>query len=162
MSKQSEFVEEIKAGRNELEALLNQFTDAEMLEPILPGNWSIKDLLAHFGWWATRAANLYDTLVRGETPPGQEITLDQLNAQTYADNQNRALDDVRRAERETYLRLLVLASQAPEDDLFNPNRFSWTQGNAFVNWIASNSAGHYAEHTGDLKAWLTVNKPQRA
>src|SRR5512143_2428556 len=161
MDKRTELINEMHTGREELESTLARFTEAEMLKPILPGNWSIKDLLAHFGWWATRAANLYDTLARGETPPSQEITLDQLNAQTYADNQNRSLDDVRRAERETYLRLLVLASQAPEDDLFNPNRFSWTQGNAFVNWIASNSAGHYAEHTGDLKEWLTANKPQQ-
>jgi hypothetical protein len=158
MNKRSELIAEMRAGREELENLLNQFTDAEMLKRILPGEWSIKDLLAHFDWWANRAANLYGILSRNEAPPDEDITLDELNARVYAENQNRSLDDVRRTEREAYHRLLDLVAQAPEDDLFKPDRFAWIEGRPFVTWITSNSAGHYAEHIGDLKTWLTANK----
>ena len=45
----------------------------------------------------------------------------------------------------------------PGDDLFEPDRFDWTEGNPFVTWIINNTYSHYAEHIGDLKAWLTAN-----
>lgn len=158
MTQRSDLLEEMHTGRNELESLIGQFTDTEMLKPILPGDWSVKDLLAHFEWWANRAANLYGFLSRGEPVPDEDITLDQLNARVYAENQTRSLDDVRRGERDAYQRLLDLAAQAPEDDLFKPDRSTWMEGRPFVTWITSNSSGHYEEHSGDLKAWLTANK----
>ena len=158
MDKRTELINEMHTGREGLESLLAQISDAEMLKTILPGDWSIKDLLAHFSWWANHAANLYGILLRGETPPDDGLEIDQLNARVYAENQSRSLDDVRRGEREAYQRLLDLANQAPEADLFDPNRVAWTEGQPFVVWITSNSAGHYAEHTGDLKTWLTANK----
>jgi hypothetical protein len=158
MDKRTELINEMHTGREELESTLARFTETEMLKPILPGNWSIKDLLAHFNWWANHAADLYGILARGETPPDDGLEIDQLNARVYAENQPRALDDVRRGEREAYQRLLDLANQAPESDLFEPNRVAWTEGRPFVVWITSNSAGHYAEHIGDLKTWLTAKK----
>ncbi|HZY45209.1 MAG TPA: ClbS/DfsB family four-helix bundle protein [Anaerolineae bacterium] len=158
MNKRVELIEQIKSGREELDGLLNQLSDEKMLVAALPGNWSIKDLLAHFEWWAKRAANLYRFLSRGQTPPDEDIEIDQLNARVYAENQNRSLDNVRREEREAYQALLALATEAPEADLFEPHRFAWTQGNPFVNWIINNSYSHFAEHLGDVQAWLKANQ----
>lgn len=158
MNKRVELIKKISSGRKELDELLHQISDDQMLLAVLPGNWSIKDLLAHFEWWAKRAANLYRFLSRGQTPPDEDIEIDQLNARVYAENQNRSLDNVRREEREAYQALLALATEAPEADLFEPNRFAWTQGNPFVNWIINNSYSHYAEHIGDVQAWLKANQ----
>ena len=36
-----------------------------------------------------------------------------------------------------------------DDDLFNPQRFAWTEGKPFAEWIESNTYGHYAEHQAD-------------
>ena len=58
MDKRTELINEMHTGREGLESLLAQISDAEMLKTILPGDWSIKDLLAHFSWWANHAANL--------------------------------------------------------------------------------------------------------
>ena len=62
----------------------------------------------------------------------------------------RTLDEVRREERATYLQLLAIAVNAPDDDLFNPQRFAWTQGQPFAEWIVNNTYGHYEEHQADL------------
>ncbi len=158
MDHRAELIKKMTAGREQLEDLLSKINDAQMLRSILPGKWSVKDLLAHFGWWANRAANLYRFLSRGETPPDEDIEIDQLNARVYAENQNRSLDDVRRWEHAAYQALLSLAAEAPEDDLFEPNRFAWTQGNPFATWIINNTYSHYEEHIGDLKAWLKANQ----
>jgi hypothetical protein len=158
MNSRVELIEKMSAGRKELDGLLEQISDDRMLLAVLPGNWSVKDLLAHFGWWANRAANLYGYLSRSETPPDEDIEIDPLNARVYAENQKRSLDDVRRGEREAYRALLSLATEAPAGDLFEPNRFAWTEGNLFVTWIINNTYSHYEEHLGDLKAWLKANK----
>ncbi len=158
MNGRAELIEKISSGREELDDLLHQIRGDQRLLTVLPGIWSIKDLLAHFSWWANRAANLYGVLSRGDTPLDEDITLDQLNARVYAENQNRPLDDVRREEHAAYQALLSLAAEAPEGDLFEQNRFAWTQDNPFVSWSINNTYSHDEEHIGDVQGWLKADR----
>jgi hypothetical protein len=139
----------IRAGRKQLEVTLARLSEEQMLVPVLHGGWSIKDLIAHFGFWEGRIITLYGQLSRGEEPAADEPPLDELNAQAYAQHQAQTLDDVRRAERAAYTQLITLTAQASDDDLFNPQRFAWTQGKPFAEWIENNTYGHYEEHAGD-------------
>jgi hypothetical protein len=150
----AELLEQIHAGRKQLEDALAQFGDAEMLVAALPSGWTIKDMLAHLGWWERRIVSAYATLARGEMPDPESdaVPVDDLNARVFAQNHNRPLAEVRRDEGEAYGAILALAENAPEDDLFNPNRFAWTAGRAFVEWIGDNTYGHYDEHLPDLRA----------
>ena len=146
---QAELLSNIRSGRAQLESALASFSNDQLLAPNLHGGWSIKDLIAHFGFWEGRIVTLYGQLMRGEEPSDDEPELDELNAQAYAQRQAQALDEVRREEREAYTQLLAIAVNASEDDLFNPRRFAWTQGRPFAEWIENNTYGHYAEHQAD-------------
>jgi len=146
----AELLANIRAGRQQLDVALARLSEEQMLVPALHGDWSIKDLIAHFGFWEERIVALYGQLSRGAEPAADEPALDDLNAQAYAQNQARTLDEVRREERATYLQLLAIAVNAPDDDLFNPQRFAWTQGQPFAEWIVNNTYGHYEEHQADL------------
>lgn len=138
----------IRSGRKQLEVALARFSEEELLASRLHGGWSIKDLIAHFGFWEGRIVTLYGQLLRGEEPPA-EPPLDELNAQAFAQSQAGSLDEVRRDERAAYTRLLTIAVEASEDTLFNPLKFAWTQGRPFAEWIANNTYGHYEEHAED-------------
>lgn len=158
----TELLQRIHTGRSELEATLARLVDDRMTAPALPGDWSVKDLLAHLGWWEQRIVSAYHTLLRGEIPDpeSEAVPVDELNARVFAEHHNQTLAEVRREELDAYQAILSLAETAPEGDLFDPNRFAWTAGRAFVEWISGNTYGHYQEHLPDLEAWLGAGQAE--
>ncbi len=153
----AQLLEQMHSGRQRLEATLARVRDDQMLTPSLPGNWSVKDLLAHIGWWEQWIVNTYDTLLRGEIPYSphlDEMAVDDLNAQLFAEYHDRPLAEVHREEKDAYQKLLSLAENAAEEDLFHPHRFAWMEGHPFVEWIINNTYEHYDEHLRDLLRWL--------
>jgi hypothetical protein len=145
-----ELLDNIRSGRARFEAVLAPFSDDQLLAPNLHGGWSIKDLIAHIGFWEQHTAARFNALLRGVEPPDDALTLDELNARVYTQNQHKPLMEVRLEEQAAYERLLVLVDNALDDDLFNPQRFAWTEGKRFAEWIENNTYGHYAEHQADL------------
>ena len=153
----TELLDQMRTGHDQLEVALAQLTDDQMTIPGLDNHWSVKDLLGHIGWWEQRVVTIFQTLRRGETPDGvANESVDDLNAKVYAENQARSLADVRRSEQQAYQELWRLVEVATEADLFHAQRFAWTQGKPFVNWIADNTYGHYDEHLPALRQWITT------
>ena len=135
---------------------MEQFSDEQMLEPVLPGGWTAKDALAHIAWWAHRAHVVISAIIAGLEPEYslEEGDVDNVNRHTYETNRLRPLADVRQEEAETYHALLALVESLPDDDLSNPSKFSWTKGrplNVVVEW---NTFAHYDEHIPDLRKAL--------
>jgi hypothetical protein len=108
--------------------------------------WSYKDLLGHVGYWEERVALIFVHLLESKVPPEDSRTLDEINQAVFLENQALPAADVREREAVAYQRLLGLVERASEADLFDPKRFSWTEGLPFSDWIAGNSYGHYEEH----------------
>ena len=146
---QAELLAHIRSGRAQFESALAQFSDDQLLAPDLHGGWSIKDLIAHIGFWEQHTTMRFSALLRSVNPPDETLTLDELNAQVYAQNQHKPLAEVRLEEQAAYAQLLLLVENALDDDLFDPQRFAWTQGRPFAEWIEGNTYGHYEEHQAD-------------
>jgi hypothetical protein len=147
---QAELLANIRSGRQQLEVSLARLDEEQLVVPVLHGGWTIKDLIAHFGFWEARIVTLYGQLVRGEEPSADDLSLDELNAQAYQSHRAGTLDEVRREERAAYSQLIALTANATDDELFNPQHFAWTQSKPFAEWIVNNTYGHYAEHAADL------------
>jgi hypothetical protein len=147
----TELLANIRSGREQLEKAIARLNDAQMLTPNLHG-WSIKDLIAHLGFWEQHTALRFGALLRGKKPPDAGLTLDELNAQVYAQNRHKPWAEVRFEEQAAYEQLLLLVENALDDDLFNPQRFAWTEGRPFAEWIENNTYGHYQEHQADFAA----------
>jgi hypothetical protein len=141
----------IRLGRAQFESALAQFSDDQALDPNLPGGWSVKDLIAHIGFWEQHTALRFSALLRGVSPPDEGLALDELNAQVYDQNRDKPLAEVRLQEHAAYVQLLLLVENAMADELFNPQRFVWTEGKPFAEWIENNTYGHYEEHQADFK-----------
>ena len=147
-----ELLARMRSGRAQFENALAQFSDDQSLAPNLHGGWSIKDLIAHIGFWEQHTAMRFSALLRGAKLPEESLTLDELNAQVYAQNRHKSLAEVRLKEQAAYEQLLLLTKNALDDALFNPRRFAWTEGKPFAEWIESNTYGHYEEHLADFDA----------
>jgi hypothetical protein len=144
----------MRAGRERLAAALAQMDEARMVEPVLYGLWSVKDMLAHLGFWEQHIVAAYRVLQRGDIPDPapDETSLHAVNARVFAEHRGRPLADVQREEGQAYQALLSLAETAPVDDLFDPHRFPWTQGHPLAELIANNTYEHYDEHLQDLQS----------
>jgi hypothetical protein len=114
----------------------------------------VKDVVAHIGFWEGRIAGLYETLKAGEVPEGAVdlSTVDELNDRVFQENQLIPWGIAQVNEKEAFLALLAVAENAPDDDLFNPDRFPWTRGTPFLQFIIENTYEHYNDHLPDLRA----------
>jgi hypothetical protein len=146
---QAELLSNIRSGRAQLKSALASLSDDQLLAPNLHGGWSIKDLIAHIGFWEQHTAIEFGALLRGVELPDEGLTLDELNARVYAQNQHKPLAEVHLEEQSAYEQLFLLVENALDDDLFNPQRFAWTDGKPFAEWIENNTYGHYVEHQAD-------------
>ncbi len=148
---QAELLARIRSGRVRFESALAQFGDDQLLAPNLHGGWSLKDLIAHIGFGEQQTAVTFSALLRGVSPPDEALMLDDLNARVYTQNRDKPLAEVRLQEHAAYEQLLLLVKNALDDDVFNPQRFVWTEGKPFAEWIENNTYGHYEQHQADLK-----------
>lgn len=150
----AELLEKITAGRTQLETALNGLQPEQMTGPGLHEGWSVKDLLAHLGWWEQRAVEIYEESMAGGAPKyvitNEEV--DALNARVLEAFRPRDLEDVRAFERRAFLRLIEVVENAPDRDLFDPHRFPWAQDQPFYLVFEWNTYGHYDEHIASLRA----------
>ncbi len=159
----TELLSRVHSERERLETALAGVDEARMSEATLyDSKWSVKDMLAHIGWWEQRAAHIIDAVIHGQTPQGSvdSQNIDEINAKVYEENRARSLSDVRQSEREAYQKLVLLTESLSEADLFDPQRFAWTKGQLLANWVIWNTYEHYAEHLVELQTWLK-QQPQK-
>jgi hypothetical protein len=138
----------IQAGRARLLEALAELDDEAMLDRV-DEEWTRKDVLAHLGAWEQRVVDLFAILRAGEEPADAEET-DALNARLQAAHRDLPLDLVRRSEDEAWQRLLAVVEGAQDAELFDGERFAWTGGDPFADWIHANTDEHYQEHLDQL------------
>ena len=152
MNKQ-ELTAKILSGREQLDAALSHIDEERMPLIILHGEWSVKDLIGHLGFWEESVVLLLGNLRAGKTPePIADI--DALNARVLSISRKQSLSEVRRHEKTAYQKILALIKDANDKELFNPTYFAWTEGRPFENYISDNTYGHYEEHLPEVLAWL--------
>jgi hypothetical protein len=156
----SELIALVMESRARLNAALAQVADIKTTETSLYNIWSVKDLLAHLGWWEQRATDIMTTLCAGGVPADavEFGDVNAVNAHTYARNRDQPLVDVRESEKATYTALLRLVETTPEADLFDDQRFAWTGGRPLFTWVTWNTYEHYDEHLVALTAWIAMDR----
>src|SRR5690606_29766165 len=99
------------------------------------------------------AWQVYDCLMRGETPPSYDD--DTVNAQILTAYRHYPLETLRQMESRAYQDLLALVENASEEALFDPHYFPWLAGLTLAEEIIGGSVqGHYPEHLPDIEDWL--------
>jgi len=126
-----------------------------MLEPGLPGGWSVKDAIAHVNWYEREMVRLLEkpTLTRSEL---WELPTDERNLPIYERNKDRPLDEVLAESSQLFERLWALVSELLDEDLVDSSRFNQMleEGEPW-KVIASNTYEHYQQHIPDIRAWLS-------
>ncbi len=115
---------------------------------LLPGAsgaaWSIKDIINHLAAWQEAAVRVINDLLAGRwgrLGPAVET----FNAQHYAADQSRPLEESRERLEHARAQLLALLATVSGDQLLN--EYGRQQIGWWAKWV---TYGHYEQHLGDL------------
>jgi hypothetical protein len=148
----------IREEREALEKTLRELNEAQMIEPGVESDWSVKDILAHITDWELRMVRWIEESQRGEVPqrpePGMTWDdLDQLNDRIFRLNKDRPLRDVVADFHASFQKALEAVDSPTEADLLDPERFEWRDGDPMWQMVAANTWWHYKEHNETISNW---------
>lgn len=150
----AQFLENLRTGRSQWDALLAEVGEERMTQPGVAGEWSVKDIIAHVTWYEREMVGVLEAhaLVGSDL---WDLPTDQRNIPIYEENRERPLTDVLAEAQRVYRQLLELVESLAEEDLTDPGRFEGMP-TEWQPWdiIAGNSYEHYRQHIPDIRAWL--------
>jgi hypothetical protein len=141
----------LSASQKELQALeqvLAALSPIQMTQPGMPGEWSIKDILAHLYEWHQMVLGWVAASQSGETPclPAQGFKWSQLpalNQQIFEKHRLLSLPEVLEMFHASYQQVTALIERLSEEELFTPGRFPWMNNNTLAAYFVSCTSSHY-------------------
>lgn len=148
-----ELLKLMQESRAELDAALAGLSEAQMVDPGVMDDWSVKDILAHFTAWEAEAVTLLAQARAGKQPravhSAQEI--DDLNARWHKENKHRSLERVLADHAGVRKQMLRQLAGCSDQDLNQPR--PWLKGKALVEWVKTDTFEHEAEHLAHIREW---------
>src|SRR5262245_43914365 len=123
-------------------------SEAQLTEPGVVGDWSVKDILAHVTWWEEEALKHLPLIIKEGRPPRYSTQyggIDAFNALMTERRQNLALANVLRQLDETHRQLIAYIASVPEEQFTRETRFR--------HRLRLDTYSHYPEHTKAIREW---------
>src|SRR5574341_1688067 len=123
-------------------------SDAQMLEPGVQGQWSVRDILAHVTTWEEEALKHLPLVLAGGRPPRYSVTyggIDAFNALMTERKRGLSLPEVRRHQDEVHRRLRDYV-RSMSDELI-------TREARFRRRLRLDTFGHYPKHARAVREW---------
>lgn len=160
----SSVIEAIDAEREHWEGLLSQVGEERMEQPGVMGEWTFKDLVAHLTSWRQRSLDRLEAASRAQPDPAQPVepdtdTEERMNNEFYEANRDRPLGDVLEDSRQTFIRLRQIVSAFSDDELNDPDRIAWLDGESLGHAIVNGSyfSHLHKDHEPDIRAFIASN-----
>jgi hypothetical protein len=141
--------------RRRLDAAWDAFTasyaglsDAQLMQPGVTGDWSVRDILAHVSTWDEEALKHLPLILEGGTPPRYSVAyggIDAFNARMTAEKAQLSLSEVRRELDETHRHLIDFVQAVPPGP---PSREA-----RFRRRLRLDTYGHYPLHAEAIRGW---------
>lgn len=120
---------------------------AEMTEPGVVGDWSVKDILAHVNTWEGEALTYLPVIIAGRTPRRYMTYggIDAFNALMTEQKRGLALAEARRQLADTHQRLIAYIEGAPVEQFSRQTRAR--------RRLRLDTYAHYPEHARMIQEW---------
>ena len=145
--KKQQLIEKLGKAWTALKESYAGLSDAQLLEPGVMGEWSVKDILAHVTTWEEEALSYLPLILTGGRPPrySQSGGIDAFNAQMAEHKRNMTLSEVLRHLEETHRRLLDYLHSVPEEHFTRETRFR--------HRLRLDTYSHYPLHARVIQEW---------
>jgi hypothetical protein len=163
METKQQILDQLADIYNRWQELLAELSEEQIMEPMPPSMWTVKDVVAHMWAWQQASVARAEAALYGTRPayphwweingPDPNEDVDQTNAWLYDANKDRPWSTVYMDWKTQFEHYLELTQQIPEKDLLEPRKYAWMGEYPLV---ASNlgSWDHHKEHLDSLTAWL--------
>ena len=154
----AELIDLVRSRRAEWDVCIEQIPQDKMTIPNSIGTWSIKDIIAHLTYYEVWMANRLHERLRGEVYYPNEWDMmhwDARNALIYERDKNIPVDDVLRASKEAFQRLIDGVEANSEAFLIEPQQFQGLPMPILVwDMIRSEVYDHYRQHIPSIEEWI--------
>ena len=122
-------------------------SDAQVMEPGVTGDWSVRDILGHVITWEEEALKYLPLILNAGRPPRyiQFGGIDAFNAQMAELKRDLALSDILRQLDETHDRLIDYLQSVPEEQFTGETRFR--------RRLRLDTYSHYPLHASAIREW---------
>lgn len=123
-------------------------SEAQMTEPGVSGDWSVKDTLGHVTTWEQEALAHLPHIATGQRPPRYADLyggIDAFNALRVGENGALSLAEVRARFEDVHRQLLAMIESAPEELLTTETRYR--------RRIRLDTYSHYPVHAEAIREW---------
>jgi len=148
-----ELKEKIHFNRTRLDDAISKISEDRRIMPILHGEWSVKDLIGHLGFWEERAVSLFSILKSGKEVEPDENT-DEVNKEAIKNLSKKTYIELQKFEETAFNQVISLIENASEQELFDAGYFPVTGGSSFAEILSGDTWEHFDEHYSELLAWL--------
>jgi hypothetical protein len=158
-----QLLETVEIEHQALEGLLAGLSPAQMAEPGVVGEWSVKDVLAHLLEWQHMVLGWYAAGLKDKVPavPAEGISWAQiplLNQQIYEKHRNRSLADIQKEFQASHKKMLSTIQDLSDEDLFRRGRYAWTKTTTLGSYFVSSTSSHYLWARKNIKKGLKTKK----
>ena len=146
--KKQQVLDKINDTWQQLLASTQGLTAAQMTQPGVTGEWSVKDILAHVTWWEEECLKYLPLILQGGRPPRYSVMyggIDAFNATMTRERQALSAEEVLRSLHQTHRTLLAYLAGVPDEAFASETRFR--------RRLRNDTFGHYPEHAGAIRAW---------
>jgi len=164
MADKSQILFQLKQSFAQWQDLLASLDQEQMITPLTPSDWTVKDIVAHMWAWQQGSVARMEAALRDRPPaypdwwlangPDPEEDLNRTNAWIFRANRERSWESVYTHWKDQFQRYISLTSTLGEDDLLIPGRYAWMGSYAIADSCLG-SIEHHKEHFDDLKTWLS-------
>jgi hypothetical protein len=151
-----EILDLLEDGREQLLDAIEGLSEEQMQQPGVIADWSVKDMLYHLSMWEGELVKLLWQASQGDIPTTVHFShrsIDATNAAWYAQGKTRplanVLSDLAAVRKQTTRRVSAFS----DNDLNDPQRFSWLDGSLLWERVEADSFGHEEEHTLQIREW---------
>ena len=146
----AELLRRLRQGKAEMDAALAALSPERMIEPRTLGDWSVKDLIAHFTAHEQRAlAEIRAARRGGPLPPDPR---DALNERAVEASRWHALESVRADWERSFVEVVTAVELLSDADFDPAGSVVYVLGDTIDGALANNSYSHYAEHLDAVRA----------
>jgi len=163
MSEKEAVLDELAGVFSYWQVLLASLSQEQLQVPLIPSNWTVKDVVAHLWSWQQASVARAEAALSNTQPrypawweqcgPDPEEDVNATNALLFSLSQDKPWLTVYADWKAQFIRYLELLRQVPERDFLQPGRYAWMGRYALAD-SARGSLDHHREHYETLTAWL--------
>ena len=145
--KKHQVFQKLEQTWTELKESYAGLSQAQLTEPGVLGEWSVKDILAHVTTWEEEALKYLPLILSGGRPPRYTRYggIDGFNAQMAEQKRGTALTEVLGQLEGTHRRLIDYLHSVPEEQ--------FTRETPFRHRLRLDTYSHYPLHARAIREW---------